>query len=294
MNGLRYIRTRCNMSINELAEAIGVSRQAISSWENEKKEIPKQRLGQLEDFFGIDSTCFGSLDEEKKLYVTNKAMFRYDENGKQTYRFKPQDGITNLSMVDICFIPEKPYSVDEEYANAQKRKQETLAKIDEIIEWTKDAGSVESKISCINRGCNVYSMTSQLLEFVKEQKSIERIPLLNEMKSVWKAMMVAYEILDKESIELLDKSEYNYGEDGEWTLELAEQIKLHWEEKIISQREHLEKIKEQNKKMSDEDESCSFSDLSVKDAIAHAEYRYKERLKEDGDKPRDMTIFKFL
>ena len=58
MNGLRYIRTRCNLSVNELADAIGVSRQAINSWENEKKEIPKQRLEQLESFFGIDKTCF--------------------------------------------------------------------------------------------------------------------------------------------------------------------------------------------------------------------------------------------
>ena len=29
MNGLRYIRTRCNLSLNELAEFIGVTRQAL-------------------------------------------------------------------------------------------------------------------------------------------------------------------------------------------------------------------------------------------------------------------------
>ena len=52
MNGLRYIRTRCNLSLNELAEFIGVTRQALSSWENGKKEIPEQRLEQLADFSG--------------------------------------------------------------------------------------------------------------------------------------------------------------------------------------------------------------------------------------------------
>ena len=29
MNGLRYIRTRCNLSLSELAEFIGVTRQAL-------------------------------------------------------------------------------------------------------------------------------------------------------------------------------------------------------------------------------------------------------------------------
>ena len=44
MNGLKYIRTRCNLSLNELADAIGVTRQALSSWEVGKKPIPSQRL----------------------------------------------------------------------------------------------------------------------------------------------------------------------------------------------------------------------------------------------------------
>lgn len=40
MNGLKYIRTRCNLSLSELADMIGVSRQALSSWENGKKRYP--------------------------------------------------------------------------------------------------------------------------------------------------------------------------------------------------------------------------------------------------------------
>lgn len=51
MNGLKYIRTRCNLSLNDLAETIGVSRQALSAWENEKKDIPEQRKQQLSEFF---------------------------------------------------------------------------------------------------------------------------------------------------------------------------------------------------------------------------------------------------
>ena len=39
MNGLTYIRTRCNISQSELADILQVSKQAISMWENGKKEI---------------------------------------------------------------------------------------------------------------------------------------------------------------------------------------------------------------------------------------------------------------
>ena len=39
MNGLRFIRTQCNLSLNDIATVLGVSRQMVSSWENGKKEI---------------------------------------------------------------------------------------------------------------------------------------------------------------------------------------------------------------------------------------------------------------
>ena len=77
MNGLKYIRTHCNLSLNDLAEAIGVSRQALSAWENEKKDIPAQRQQQLSDFFGIDKEFFGEIQEKEKRYLIEKAMFRW-------------------------------------------------------------------------------------------------------------------------------------------------------------------------------------------------------------------------
>ena len=78
MNGLKYIRTRCNISLSELAEIIGVTRQALNSWENGKKDIPEQRREQLASFFGVEKEYFGEISEEKKKYLLEKAMFRYD------------------------------------------------------------------------------------------------------------------------------------------------------------------------------------------------------------------------
>ena len=86
MNGLKYIRTRCNLSLNDVAEAIGVTRQALSSWENERKEIPEQRKKELADYFGIDAAYFGEIFEKEKKYLLEKAMFRYEEDGKETVK----------------------------------------------------------------------------------------------------------------------------------------------------------------------------------------------------------------
>ena len=47
MNGLKYIRTKCNYSQRALAEAMGVSRQAINMWENSKKLPSKERKEDL-------------------------------------------------------------------------------------------------------------------------------------------------------------------------------------------------------------------------------------------------------
>lgn len=99
MNGLRYIRTRCNLSLNELADFIGVTRQALSSWENGRKDIPENRKEQLADFFGIDKAYLGEISEEEKKYLIEKAMFRYKDNGKETYRYKPHEGLTESERI---------------------------------------------------------------------------------------------------------------------------------------------------------------------------------------------------
>ena len=47
MNGLKFIRTQSNISLSNLAMALGVSRQMVSAWENDKKELLKKRVEQL-------------------------------------------------------------------------------------------------------------------------------------------------------------------------------------------------------------------------------------------------------
>ena len=116
MNGLKYIRTRCNLSLSELADMIGVSRQALSSWENGRKDIPEQRVEQLAEFFGVNREFLGEISDEMKNELIDKAMFRYDENGKEYYRLRPQEGVTSLDQTRVSFF----------FDNSQKSEEEEM------------------------------------------------------------------------------------------------------------------------------------------------------------------------
>ena len=243
MNGLRYIRTRCNLSLSALADMIGVTRQALSAWENGRKDIPEQRREQLAAFFGVEKEYFGEISEEEKKCLLEKAMFRYDENGKETYRYKPQDKQINPEELRIYFIGDRDISLDEEYVLAQQQKKEILEKIDDIIKWTDHAGSIQSQIMCINRGCEVYNMINQMMEKKRGMKSYLKVPFFYELTNIWKAMLVAYDLLDKKEIRDMKKERVGSGEDGEWILELSDQIKARWEKEVDYQERRQEEIR---------------------------------------------------
>lgn len=294
MNGLRYIRTRCNLSLSELADVLGVTRQALSAWENGKKEIPEQRCEQLANFFGIDKEYFGEISEEKQKYLLEKAMFRYDDNGKETYRFKPQQNLTSLVGVPICFMGEMEMSLDEQFVCAQRKKQETLEKIDDIIKWTDNAGSIQSQSVCINRGCTVYGMINEMMEKMRGMKSYLKMPFYYEMLNVWKAMMMAYGLMDTEDVSFLDKSSYYCGEDGEWIYQMYELIKSHWDCELAFHEHHHEEMELERKQRRDKCKKTEIQNTkSIEEMIADAEEENRVFMKEHPEllKSTNLSLF---
>lgn len=286
MNGLKYIRTRCNLSLNELAEMIGVTRQALSAWENGRKDIPQMRKKQLEDFLGIDACYFGEITEKEREYLQQKALFRYDENGKEYYRYKMPEVGNGPAGVAVHFMKDSDESLDEEYAKAQRRKQAALDHIDDIIKWTKHAGTMEGQTMCINRGCRVYEMINQLMEAVRGNayRGHMRMPFFYEMVNVWKAMLLAFDLIEKEELSYLDKTEYYCGEDGAWIEELAEYIKAHWKREEQFHEEHHREVKRtMAESRMNRQKQTETQDKSADVQIAEAEARYKQWLQECPD-----------
>lgn len=138
------------------------------------------------------------------------------------------------------FQKDREKSLDEEYLLAKKRKQQTIQEIEEQIEDKKETDCLLTKISHLHRGCDVYEITSKLFKKMKKEKAFLKIPYFCELMNVWKAMLLAYELLDEKSLSE-EKVEEHWGEDVDFILHLSDEIKNHWEkEKTWHENYHKE------------------------------------------------------
>ena len=195
MNGLEYIRTRCNISQAELADMLQVTKQAISMWENGKKEIPPRRKEELARFFGIDEAYFGEISESQKQALLRRAMFRHDVNGREAYRFRPEDGATSLKGVGVLFLPESEQSFDEQYVDAQKRKKRTLEEISALIDGPA-CDFLDGMTTSIHVGCNMYDFMTRFLKHKDQQARGWKVPFRFELLDILFAMELAYGMED--------------------------------------------------------------------------------------------------
>ena len=228
MNGLRWLRIRCNLSTSELADQLGVTRQAVCSWESGKKAIPEKRKNQMAAFFGIDRTYFDEIDEEKRNKLIQKAMNFYQKDGKEIYLYRPNKTPKSHDETVTYYQKDREKSLDEEYLLAKKRKQQAIQEIEKQIEDKKETDCLLTKISHLHRGCDVYEITSKLFKKMKKEKAFLKIPYFCELMNVWKAMLLAYELLDEKSLSE-EKVEEHWGEDVDFILHLSDEIKIHWE-----------------------------------------------------------------
>lgn len=105
MNGLKQIRTQCDFSVTDVAKKLGVSKQAVSSWENGKKEIPEARRRQLALLFGVDVSVFGDSREfpgkVRRLSYSEEFIQRKEEQKLLEERIhRTIDGAENLNIRD--------------------------------------------------------------------------------------------------------------------------------------------------------------------------------------------------
>lgn len=116
MNGLKYIRTRCNYSQRALAETLGVSRQAVNMWENSKKPPSQEHKEDLCFILGIDNPdYFGELTSE--IYEELKELPIYKipfEGDSEKFAFKPikSDDLRYQCKHSMKYIDEQ-LSLDE-------------------------------------------------------------------------------------------------------------------------------------------------------------------------------------
>jgi transcriptional regulator with XRE-family HTH domain len=109
---LTYVREKAGMTMEQLGEKLGVSKQTLSLWEGEKSKIPDKRIDELYDLFKVKKSYFQKeLDEVMKLKV-DQCLLNYEievmTNNNEDYGEKwdsinrqLSDIINELDRIDI-------------------------------------------------------------------------------------------------------------------------------------------------------------------------------------------------
>lgn len=250
MNGLKFIRTRCNLSLSELASALGVSRQQISAWENNVKPISEYRLNQLAKYFGVDNKYFFEISKEDKEFLISKGLYRRQDTDKECYCFTEQGDINEDLKFRSFSYPDFKESLDEQMIIAKKRKKVTMEGIENVMGYFGKPDKITEEIAAINRGCTVYNALTTYMNKMPDEELAMRMPYYNMARNILYALLIANGLMNQEELE--KELEYEKGiflcYDIQWINEQAEQFKAKYDEKRKLEEEMRLRIKEKRKK----------------------------------------------
>ena len=82
-----------NVTMDELALKLGISKQAVYTWESGKKPIPKKRLEQLEELTGIPGNYFlvDDLTDRDKLEIRKYWLRKEIADAAEEYEEEVRD-----------------------------------------------------------------------------------------------------------------------------------------------------------------------------------------------------------
>ena len=262
MNGLKYIRTRCNLSLAELGDYIGVSRQTISSWENGTRGISKSNKSKLEAFFGIDGKYFQEISDEDKFEILTKPMFGYTDGEKKYYKYIPENENANYE-----FLPEMEKSIDDAFADAIALKKAVLGKIDNYI-MHQEASCAVVKVDMIRSNLWYFDHMLSFLEKKNELACGCKLPYRHEFRALMQILLVAYELEPLENLKTI-RNHYDFEEeDLLWAENLRKEINEHWKRKESRNLAHISEtegaLKQSIKKSIEESSAMNEAELLSK------------------------------
>ena len=168
------------------------------------------------------------IGNEEKIELLKKAMYRWDGVGKEAFLYRDDSTISSKGSdrKEAHFSKDRIYTLDEEFADARKRRNELVEKIGISIDWSDKPGlTIGSYIVAINRGCALYGSAYDLAEGMKHETILLKMPFFFEVMAVLGAMQMA--LLGKKAPDLSIYDE----NDIKWMSSLAEEITRHWNER---------------------------------------------------------------
>ena len=250
MNGLNFIRTRCNISLSELADILDVSRQQISAWENGVKPICQKRLSQLSKYFGVDEKYFLEISEADKEFILSKGLYRRQDREKECYSFIKLGEIEEDYKYRSFLYPDFEKSLDGMLIEAKKKKKDTLDNIEYVMKYFGKTDKIIEEVGAINRGCKVYDLLTTYMNQMPNEAPGMSMVFYYMVRNVLFSLLISQDLMTREE---LDK-EFTYDkgiplyDDRSWICELAEIFKKKYDEKREISKEISIRIKEDNKK----------------------------------------------
>lgn len=221
MNGLSFIRRRCNLSQGQLAEKLDVTRQAINLWENRRAPLPEMRRNQLSDFFGLEPEYFDEITQEQKNKLLARPCFMYrDADGHDYFLFRenPQRPIG-------CLLHEKtgePYTQEEQMVLDRRELEEMLQVLRQSV-FPKDRPgwtAWDSNIA-MNRIRNILGGLTNALEAIEKQPKEQKMNCFYLVMQVELALALALDGISAEDLPPQKESDPD-GLDTAYITELAE------------------------------------------------------------------------
>lgn len=232
-SNIKYYRELHHLTQKELAEAIGVSDKAVSTWENDKK-IPRMGVIQkMADFFNIQKT---NIIEDSPNLVTNKVL-NSSINTIVAVNLKKIRADKMLRYADISALSGVTKEDLQAFEEGTKRpKSADIRNIELALDLEK--GTLKGKKPYIPTGPDE-SIPTKPNEIVVDNKHIilspEEYKKLNEfLGRDLKERNEKYLALKKETTELLEK-----------IIDLIYENKFS-EEKLKKLNENLKRISENN------------------------------------------------
>lgn len=231
MNGLKYIRTRCNYSQRALAEVLGVSRQAVNMWENSKKMPSNERKEDLCLIFGIDTPDYlgeltPELYEKLKLLPIYKVPF---EGDSERFAFKPiKSSDLRYQCKHLMKYVDDQLSLDEK---CTLKRLELKNLLEEIQNYAVEENVKNSfnNLSGMNRALQVFGRTLDAAKEARKKHPEYVMIYFDTILAVLDAINIAFgnieenDILNQTIIEE-QKKWYDY---REFTINLSKLITNH-------------------------------------------------------------------
>ena len=200
MNGLSFIRRRCNLSQGQLAKKLGVTRQAINLWENRREPLPEARKEQLSRFFGLEPELFDEINQKQEDALRHRPCFMYrDDDGHGYFLFRENP----LKPVG-CMLSERvgrPFTQDEQMVLDRRELEEMLDILREAVfpkdrsRWTAwDSNVAMNRMRCILGGM------TDALEAIQKHPKDRKMDCFYLMMQVELALALALGGIEKDDL----------------------------------------------------------------------------------------------